>query len=296
MVEEDGAGARDERDVYEGRYVRARLRGAAGVAVLSVRREPANAMNLHVWTELGDALHAVESCDRARALVITSGLAKEAVFSAGNDITELHAKSTSRDRFDAFWTTLTRFLARLYVSPLVTVACISGFCPAGGCVMALCCDLRVANRTAVIGLNESNLGIIPPQFWAELMIKTVGPPAEQLLVQGELVDAQRALQLGLVHRVVDSAGSRAELLEHCCEAAEQYLKATRSDAGRALTKAHLRKPFSDAWAANAQREAEQSWELLNRPVVMEQLTAVLEQLSGKRDGAKKSKQAQVAKL
>lgn len=77
------------------------------------------------------------------------------------------------------------FLARLYRSPLVTVAAIRGACPAAGCGISMCCDARVMTEEGYIGLNEVALGIPVPIYWTELFLKTVGHSAgEKLLKSG----------------------------------------------------------------------------------------------------------------
>ena len=95
----------------------------------------------------------VHSVLSVRGVIFCSGLKKD-IFTAGNDIMELYAPRTSWDRYKEFWVTQNVFLARLYRSPLITVAAIRGACPAGGCVLSLCCDHRVITTVGNIGLNE----------------------------------------------------------------------------------------------------------------------------------------------
>lgn len=66
-----------------------------------------------------------------KGVIICSGLKRD-LFTAGNDLKELYAPNTSMERYKLFWKTSNRFLARLLISPLVTVAAIRGQCPAGG--------------------------------------------------------------------------------------------------------------------------------------------------------------------
>jgi 3,2-trans-enoyl-CoA isomerase len=88
-------------------------------------------------------------------------------------------QATTRAKFTRFWTAQTRFLARLYRSPLVTLAAIRGACPAGGCILALCCDERIMTSDAAscIGLNEVALGIAVPRcVQPHLPLATAQPP------------------------------------------------------------------------------------------------------------------------
>lgn len=121
------------------------------------------------------------------------------------------------------------FLARLYISRLVTVAAIRGACPAGGCCLALCCDYRIITETGSIGLNEVALGISVPKFWGLLMQRVVGSgPAEKLLQFAVMTTPDEAKELGLVDDVVP----KMKLQAAAESALMELLKAP--DAGRAV--------------------------------------------------------------
>jgi 3,2-trans-enoyl-CoA isomerase len=90
----------------------------------------------------------------------------------------------------------------VYKSRLATVSAIKGACPAGGCCLSLCCDLRVMTDFGHIGLNEVALGIPVPVYWARLMAKVVGQAAaEKLCLNATLASPQQALEVGLVDQV-----------------------------------------------------------------------------------------------
>lgn len=97
-------------------------------------------------------------------------------------------------RYRDFWVESNQFLARLYRSPLVTIAAIRGACPAGGCCLSLCCDLRImADGSGHIGLNEVAIGISVPLYWARLMARVVGQASAERLCQfATLVAPQEA--------------------------------------------------------------------------------------------------------
>jgi len=86
------------------------------------------------------------------------------------------------------------------------VAAIGGHSPAGGCVLALCCDYRVMARGPFrIGLNEVQVGLVAPDCIQHLMRRVVGTyRAERLLVAGALVDAEQALAFGLVDELTEA--------------------------------------------------------------------------------------------
>lgn len=119
-------------------------------------------------------------------------------------------------RYREFWVESNKFLARLYRSPLVTVAAIRGACPAGGCCMSLCCDLRImADGPGHIGLNEVAIGISVPLFWARLMARVVGQAtAERLCQFAALVGPQEAKQARSRPRCRPAAGLAAHACMH----------------------------------------------------------------------------------
>lgn len=85
----------------------------------------------------------------------------------------------------------------------MTVAAIRGHCPAGGCVLALCCDVRICTPDTRIGLNEVELGIPVPLYWIRLMAQITGQGvADKLLQTAALVPAPDALKFGMVDAVV----------------------------------------------------------------------------------------------
>lgn len=94
---------------------------------------------------------------RVRGVIFCSGLKRD-IFSAGNDLGELYAKQTTGERYHEFWVTQNEFLADVYKSHLVTIAAIRGHCPAGGCILSMCCDYRVITERGTIGLNEVSEG------------------------------------------------------------------------------------------------------------------------------------------
>jgi len=105
------------------------------------------------------------------------------VASSGHDVAACERPLLLR-RYRDFWVESNQFLARLYRSPLVTIAAIRGACPAGGCCLSLCCDLRImADGPGHIGLNEVAIGISVPLYWARLMARVVGQASAERLCQ-----------------------------------------------------------------------------------------------------------------
>lgn len=144
-------------------------------------------------------------------LVISSNLLRN-VFSAGYDLNEVHAPSTTEEHFTVLWVISVMFLSRLYKSPLCTAAAIRDAIPGGGYIISLCCDYRIATKNAIVGLNEIAIGLAVLKFWTQLFVSTVfnRVRAEELLASGHIVSGEEAQRLGLVNRAVREGG-RAEL-------------------------------------------------------------------------------------
>lgn len=170
-----------------------------GIHELRLSRPPVNALDPTLCAAIGNAVdHAVSR--GARGLVLSGG---PKVFSAGLDVPHLLTLDGTalREAWERF------FLAAraLAGSPVPVVAALNGHAPAGGCVLALCCDYRVmAAGPYQIGLNETRGGLVAPEGIQHLMRRVVGVQrAERLLVAGEMIDAQRAFEIGLVDELAD---------------------------------------------------------------------------------------------
>ena len=188
-------------------------------------------------------------------------------------------RSTTAARYSSFWQVQTECLSRLYRSRLVTVAAIRGSCPAGGCILALCCDHRVMTSDGSIGLNEAALSMPVPQYWMLVLSRTVGwRRTEVMLQRGLLLSAQQAVQCGLVDEVVDD---RAALLTAAEREAAERLRVP--EAGRLASKRLMREELSQQWEAQWRSEADSSWTLLSSEETVKQIGRVLQRLSGKKE-------------
>ena len=248
--------------------------GGKRYAVVWLGSEPVNSMTLELWTAMSDTLDFLERDPNTSGVVFASELTKP-IFTAGNDIKELHAKSTTKARYAKFWRVQTSFLCRLLRSPLATACAIRGACPAGGCAVALCCDYRVQSLEGTFGLNEVKLGIPVPKYWGKLFVATAkhAPEAELALHRGALLAPHDARLMGLVHEVVPAAALTA--------AAERAMETLLllPDGARAATKLNLREAFSREWEGFIEEEARAGWEMLREPAVEKALGDVLERLS-----------------
>jgi enoyl-CoA hydratase/carnithine racemase len=179
----------------------------------------------------------------AQGIVLDGG---PKVFSAGLDVP--HLLSLDGTGLRAAWEAFFQAARSLAASPVPVVAALAGHAPAGGCVLALCCDYRVmAAGPFQIGLNETQVGLVAPEGIQRLMRRLVGPHrAERLLVAGEMIDAQRALEIGLVDELtgIDEVSTRSrEWLRALLALPRKPMRDTRAiaraDVVEALRPAHI---------------------------------------------------------
>ena len=164
------------------------------------RQEALNALSGAVLHELAQAFDQVAASD-ARALIVTGGGAT--ALCAGADIKEWTGRRLSEQRRDAAFGQAV--LARLDDLPMFSVAAINGYAFGGGMELALACTFRIAVATAKMGLPEIKLGLIPGYGGTQRLPRTVGEArALELIMSGRTVDAEEALRIGLVHRIVDA--------------------------------------------------------------------------------------------
>lgn len=113
-------------------------------------------------------------------------------------------------------------LSRIETMDKITVAAVGGWALGGGCELAMCCDVRVASANALFGLPEVSLGTIPGYGGTQRLARLIGMGrAKELIFTTDRVDARRALELGLVNRVVEE---RPALLDTCVELVQHMLK------------------------------------------------------------------------
>ena len=170
-----------------------------GVAELTLDRpQVLNALNEETIRELETAFRALDRDDAVQIVLLSGG---ESAFSAGADIPEVHRLDAGTAR--AFSRRGHAVLNRIEDGSKPVLAAVRGFCLGGGCELALACHLRIAATDARIGLPEVKLGIIPGYGGTQRLARVVGRPAAlELLLCGRTMNAEEALQAGLVSRVV----------------------------------------------------------------------------------------------
>ena len=163
------------------------------------RPEALNALSFALIEELDRTFDQVGGGD-ARALLITGAGSK--AFCAGADVKELTGRPLMAQKRGA--QTGQAVFAKLDRLPMPSVAIVNGYAFGGGLELALACTFRVALRNARMGLPEIKLGLIPGYGGTQRLPRAVGTArALELIMTGRTVDAEEALRIGLVNRLID---------------------------------------------------------------------------------------------
>ncbi|TLX21507.1 enoyl-CoA hydratase/isomerase family protein [Thermomonas fusca] len=184
---------------------------ADGVRTIRInRQDKLNALNAATIDAL-DAAFAEAATDDAVRVVVLTGAGPKA-FVAGADIAEMNALTPVQGR--DFSLRGTRMMRRVEKLSKPVIAMVNGFALGGGLELAMCCHLRVAADTAKVGQPEINLGLIPGFGGSQRLLRLCGRAATlELCLTGAPVNAERALQLGIVNRVVPAAELEAETMK-----------------------------------------------------------------------------------
>ena len=181
-----------------------------GIALVTLKRpEALNALSQSLLEELAEIPELVQQDPEVRAVIFTG---EGKAFAAGADLKEIAAiKDPFMGREYALFGQ--RVFAEIAALPVPTIAAINGYALGGGLELALACDLRVAAKTAKLGLPEVGLGLIPGFGGTQRLPRLIGRGrALDLIFTGRHVDAEEALFLGLVNRVAEDALEEAKKL------------------------------------------------------------------------------------
>jgi enoyl-CoA hydratase/carnithine racemase len=178
-----------------------RLESAGGIGTIRLDRPPMNALNTRIQEELRAAAHAAAADADIRAVVVYGG---EKVFAAGADIAEFTTMTYQQMTLRA--TDLSSAFDAVAKIGKPVVAAVTGYALGGGCELALACDWRVMATDARLGQPEIKLGLIPGAGGTQRLARLIGPArAKDLVLSGRMVNAEEALRIGLVDRVVPAA-------------------------------------------------------------------------------------------
>jgi enoyl-CoA hydratase/carnithine racemase len=220
MVKENKLGRKTNEGFYKyGRmnyeFVLVEKVGNVGIIYLN-RPRRANALNLTFLAEINDAISALEEDEEVRAVMIT-GVGNN--FCSGADISifasgrpELVVESSQTGH---------RVFRRIELNPKPIIAAINGPALGGGFELAIACDLRVISDKAFLGLPELNLGITPGWGGTQRLVYLVGAgKLKEIILLRKNIEAQKALELGLVSEVYSSQEFKEKSLEFARKVAE----------------------------------------------------------------------------
>ena len=206
-------------------FVTLEHRGPVGLITMN-RPEALNALNDQVLRDLDAVLDQVEADDSILVAVIT-GAGRS--FVAGADIGQMSTLTAAEGK--AFGVLGNRVFLKLENLTKPTIAAVNGFALGGGCELSMACDIRVASEKAKFGQPEVGLGIIPGFGGTQRMARIIGTgPAMELIYTADTIDAQRALEIGMVNHVVPAdqlMDEAMKLAQKICTNAQKAIRASK---------------------------------------------------------------------
>lgn len=206
-------------------FVELEKKGAVGVITMN-RPEALNALNDQVLQDLDAVLDQVEQDDEILVVVLT-GAGRS--FVAGADIGQMSAFTAVEAK--AFGVYGNQVFLKLENLTKPTIAAVNGFALGGGCELSMACDIRLASEKAKFGQPEVGLGIIPGFGGTQRMARIIGTgPAMELIYTADTIDAQRALEIGMVNHVVPAdqlMDEAMKLAQKICTNAQKAIRASK---------------------------------------------------------------------
>jgi len=179
------------------------------VVILTLNRpEVMNAFNFAMLRALKEKVEALHFDRDVRVVIITG--AGDKAFCAGADLKE--RATLTEDQVKEFIFTIRNLFTFIEFMSKPVIAAVNGIALGGGTELALACDIRIASTNATMGLTETRLAIIPGAGGTQRLPRLVGRgKAKELIFTGRRVDAQEALQIGLVNKICHPE----KLMEEC---------------------------------------------------------------------------------
>ena len=174
------------------------------ITTIRLQNPPLNLVTVELTHELDSSLAAIEADSNVRCVIVTG--TGERAFCAGSDVKEFESlQGRVGEGKLLLEKAVYRRLANLAVP---SIAAIQADALGGGLELALCCDLRVADERAKLGLPEVRLGVMPGSGGTQRLPRIVGTArAKEMILMGEIIDAAEAAQIGLINRVAPAGGA-----------------------------------------------------------------------------------------
>ncbi len=170
------------------------------VAVVTMNRPKANPLNRQLLAELLEAFELAAADEDVRAVLFSSAVPR--FFSAGFDAMEVF--SYNREQMTDFLGAFGSLINRILHFPKPVIGALPGHAVAGGAILALACDFRImAEGDYRFAMNEIDVGVVLPHSLFKMLTAAAGVPvARRMILAGEALSPSRALEVGLVARVV----------------------------------------------------------------------------------------------
>lgn len=180
------------------------------VTTIRLQNPPLNLVTVELTRALDQALAGIGGDEDVRCVILTG--TGDRAFCAGSDVKEFESlRGRVGEGKLLLEKAVYRRLARL---PVPTIAAIQADALGGGLELALCCDLRVADERAKLGLPEVRLGVMPGSGGTQRLPRVVGiAKAKELILIGEIIDAAEAADIGLVNRVAPTGEALATAMQ-----------------------------------------------------------------------------------
>jgi enoyl-CoA hydratase/carnithine racemase len=174
-----------------------------GVLTLTINRPQAlNCFNMGLLEEFGKAIQEIGLDTKIKVLIITGSTEGKNAFSTGADLKE--RAGMNPDQVRLFIQTIRNVFTAVEEIPKPVLAAVNGFAFGGGLELALACDLRLASSTAIVGLTETSLAIIPGAGGTQRLPRVVGiPRAKDMIFRARRISAQEGLDYGLFLEVLE---------------------------------------------------------------------------------------------
>jgi enoyl-CoA hydratase/carnithine racemase len=209
------------------------------VATLVLNRPDShNAIRLGMYEALPDLLKELDADPTIKVIVFRGAGTK--AFASGADISEFSEVRANKETAKSYNGRVAAAERAIEGTTKPTIAMIHGYCIGGGCGLALACDLRFADVRARFAITPAKLGLVYSLDSTKRLVDTVGASrAKWILMSGEQIKAERALQLGLVDELTAADGDELEQLtygfaEVMCSRAQFSVRAAKAIVGRVL--------------------------------------------------------------
>lgn len=239
-------------------------------AILQLNRGKVNAINHEMVKEIREAFQDFSTNDSVKGVILT-GIPN--FFSAGLDVIELF--SYDKEQIKSFFADFGGMFLDLitFEKPLITA--ITGYSPAGGCVMAIACDYRImaAGEKFTIGLNEVAVNIQISHNLINAYSYWIGKgKAHEYILSGKLLKVEEAKEVGLINKVV----ALDDVLETAEKQMQLYLSANEEIFIN--TKRKLKKDLLDSLEMNPEKDLQQAIQLWWKPEIRAKMDAFVKSL------------------